>query len=57
VQEAVGTVQAALDKANSDYAQLLAITRIAQANQLPGGNATGANAQSGACVLRIADTG
>jgi putative membrane protein len=57
VQQAVGSVQAALDKANSDYAQLLAITQIAQANQLPGGNATGANVQNGAYVLRIADTG
>ena len=57
VQEAVGTVQAALEKANSDYAQLLAITQIAQANQLPGGDATGANVQNGAYVLRIADTG
>ena len=57
VQQAVGNIQAALDKANSDYAQLLAITQIAKANQLPGGNATGANVQNGAYVLRIADTG
>lgn len=57
VQHARSTVQVALDKADSDYAQLLAVTQIAQAHQLPGGNATGVNVQNGAYVLRIADTG
>ena len=57
VHKAVGSVQAALNKANSDYAQLLAITQIGQANQLPGGNATGANVQNGAYVFRISGTG
>ncbi len=57
VQQAVGQVQATLSKANSDYAQLLAIIQIAQAHQLPGGNATGANVQNGGYVFRIASTG
>ena len=57
VQQARDSVEAALEKANSDYAQLLAVTQIAQANQLPGGNATGADVQNGAYVLRIASTG
>jgi hypothetical protein len=57
VQQAVGTVQSALNKANDDYAQLLALTQIAQAHRLPGGNATGANVQNGAYVYRIAGTG
>jgi len=57
VQQAVGHVQAALNKANSDYAQLLAVIQIAQAHQLPGGNATGANAENGGYVFRISGTG
>ena len=57
VQQAVGHVQAALNKANSDYAQLLAVIQIGQAHQLPGGNATGANAQNGGYVFRISGTG
>jgi hypothetical protein len=57
VQQAVGSVQSALNKANSDYAQLLAIIQIAQAHQLPGGNATGANVQNSGYVFRISGTG
>ena len=57
VQQAVGSVQSALNKANNDYAQLLALTQIAQAHQLPGGNAKGANVQNGAYVIRISSTG
>ena len=57
VQQAEGSVQSALNKANSDYAQLLALTQIAQAHQLPDGNATGANIQNGGYVFRISGTG
>jgi hypothetical protein len=57
VQQAMGSVESALDKANSDYAQLLALSQIAEAHQLPSGDATGANVQNGAYVLRITSTG
>ena len=57
MHKAVASVQDALNKANADYAQLLALTQIARAHQLPGGNATGAKVQNGAYVLRISGTG
>jgi hypothetical protein len=57
VQQAIGTAQTDLNKANNDYAQLLALIQIAQAHQLPGGNATGADVQNGGYVLRISGTG
>jgi hypothetical protein len=57
VQQAVGNAQADLNKANDDYAQLVAVSQIALAHQLPGGNATGANVQNGAWVYRIPGTG
>lgn len=57
VHKAVGSVQEALNKANADYAQLLALAQIAQAHQLPSGDATGAKVQNGAYVLRISGTG
>jgi hypothetical protein len=56
-EHAIGTAQQTLDKANDDYAQLLALSQIANAHQLPGGNASGANAQNGAWVYRISGTG
>jgi hypothetical protein len=56
VHDAVASAQAALDKANNDYAQLVAVSQIAIAHQLPGGNATGANVQNGAWVYRISGT-
>jgi hypothetical protein len=55
-QQVAAEVQAGLSKANSDYAQLLALVQIAQAHQLPGGNAMGANVQNGAYIYRIANT-
>jgi hypothetical protein len=55
-QQALGKAQTGLYSANSDYAQLLALVQIALLHQLPNGNATGANVQSGAYVLRVAAT-
>ncbi len=56
VQTAVSSAQAALDKANDHYAQYVALSQIAIAHQLPGGNATGATVQNGAWVYRISGT-
>ena len=38
------------------YVQLLALAQLGLANQLPGGNATGASAQDGSYVFRISGT-
>jgi putative membrane protein len=57
VQHVLSSAQEALDKANDEYAQLLALSQISQAHQLPGGNATGVNVQNGAWVYRIASIG
>jgi hypothetical protein len=53
-RNALRNAQDALDKANDDYAQTLAVTQIAQAHQLPGGNASGVDVQNGAYVYGIA---
>jgi hypothetical protein len=55
-KQALAKAQNGLDTANTDYAQLLALVQIALLHQLPHGNATGANVQSGAYVLRVAAT-
>jgi hypothetical protein len=47
VEQSVASAGVALDKANSDYAQLLAIETAGMDNALPAGNATGARSQSG----------
>jgi hypothetical protein len=47
VAQSADSARSALDKANSDYAQLLAIETAAMDNALPAGNATGARTQSG----------
>jgi hypothetical protein len=57
IERALGNAQQAVDKVNSDYAQLVALSQIALDNQLPNGNATGANVQNGAFVIRISGTG
>lgn len=54
VQQAADAARGVLDKANSDYAQLLAIEAVAMDHALPGGNATGARNQSGHYHYKLA---
>ena len=56
LEDALAGAQSMAAQAMATYVQLLALAQLGLANQLPGGNATGATAQDGSYVFRISGT-
>jgi hypothetical protein len=56
LQAARASAEGKANQASAAYAQLLALSQLGLANQLPAGNATGATVQGGSYVFRISGT-